>query len=292
MIDADSQAYTYPVLGMAGAYLPPHDVFELSDYTFSKSSGGDIIVHGVLHMKCSLLEQYLKNGWCKAYMLIWNAGMVFRKCVPIENIGQFRLKVNDASIYANSSTLKCVIVAKRDIPNFFNQKYHNAEYDSIPIEVKRGGPMAVSSEIRIKNKADSVGSAIKVEKDDKLPDNISFQVRCDEDDDYIYIMARSDTAKRIDKMLKVDRPLFENVVLAPVLVHALQHMKDCRQSAQWASVLAERCEQSGVTDDDIDAQLHVAVQKLLYVNKTTLFDKLKWNEVSGRKRSRDEGGDD
>ena len=290
MIDTDSQAYTYPVLGIAGAYVPPHDVFELSDYTFSKNVD-DIIVEGVLHMRCSLLEQYLRKGWCRAYMLIWNAGMVYRKCVQIE-IGPFTRVVGDASIYANSCTLKCVIVAERDIPNFFNQKYHNAEYGSIPIEVKRGGPMAVSPEIRIKNKVGSVGSAIKVEKDDKLPNNISFKVRCDADDDYIYIMARSDTAKCIDRMLKVDRPLFDNVILAPVLVHALRLMEDCKQSAQWASVLAERCEQSEVTKNDIDEQPHVAVQKLLYINKTPLFERLNWCETSGRKRSRDDGGYD
>ena len=289
----DSQTYIHPVLGMAGAYLPPHDVFELSDYTFSKSSGGDIIVEGVLRMECNLLEEYLSEGWCKAYMLIWNAGMVYRKCVPIENVGRFTLVVGDASIYANSCTLKCVIVAERDIPNFFDQKCHNVEYGSASIEVKRGSPLAISAEIRLKNKVNSVGSAFQVKVDDKLQDNISFKVECDSGDDYIRIMARSGTAKYIKKMLKVDRPLFDNVVLTQVLMHALPRMEECKESVQWASALAQRCEQSEVTKNDIDDQLHVAVQKLLYVNKTTPFERLlKWSEVYGKKRSRDEGVED
>lgn len=281
MIDIDASSYTYPVLGAPGAYLPPHDVFELQDYKFSKSSAGNMHVEGTLLMKCGLLAQYLKRGLCKVYLLTWSPGKVYRGCRPMD-VGSFSLVLEGAAMYADLCKTRCVIVAETDIPDFFNPEYHNAEYDGSQLNVKRGMPMAVSGVVRTKKKAESVGSAIRVEPDEKLAKNVSFVVECGDSDDYIHIKARPDTMRQIDMMHKTDRDLFDNVVLAPVLAHALQRMSDYKENAQWASVLAEKCESAGIDQDDIEKRLHVAAQKLLYRNNTALFERLKWDEGSRR----------
>ena len=280
MINVDDQSYTYPVLGSPGAYLPPHDEFELEDYKFSKSTAGNMHVEGTLRMKCGLLEEYLRKGVCKAYLLTWNYGRVYRRCHPM-NVGSFSLVLEGAALYADSCRSRCMIVAETDIPDFFNPACHNAEYGAAQLDIKRGMPLAVSHVVRTKKKADSVGSAIKVKPDPKLDKKISFRVECDGDDDYIYITARPGTKKLIDRMHKNNRTLFDNVVLAPVLVQALKHMSECRESAQWASVLAEKCQSIGITQEDIDEQPHAAAQKLLYKD-AALFERLKWGEGSGR----------
>ncbi len=287
MTNAGSQAYTYPVLGMSGAYLPPHDVFELRYYKFSKTKD-NILVEGDLHMECGLIGQYLRKGWCEAYLLIQGAKMAYRKCVQIDT-GRFSLTLDGAAIYADSCRVRCVIAAARDITNFFNPKYHNAEYGSLPLEVTRDELMATTGEIRIRDKADSVGSAIRVKSDDRLDKDVSFMVEfgTDADIDYIYIKSRPDTKQKIERMLKDNRDLFDNVVMAPVLVHALQNMSEYKGSAQWASSLAELCESAKVTQEEISERVYVAVQKLLYRKKTPLFERLKWDGKNGRMTGRD-----
>ena len=280
MIDINASAYTYPVLGAPGAYLPPHNVFELQDYKFSKSTAGNMHVEGTLLMECGLLAQYLKKGLCKTYLLTWSPGKVYRGCHQMD-VGGFSLILEGAAMYADVCKTRCVIVAETDIRDFFNPEYHNAEYGSAPLEIRRGMPLAVSGVVRTKKKADSVGSAIVVEPDPKLPKDVSFVVECGDSDDYIHIKARPDTKKQIEIMHKTDRALFDNVVLAPVLAHALQHMYEYKDNVQWASVLAEKCESAKITKEDIDERLHVAAQKLLYKN-TALFERLKWGEGSRR----------
>ena len=76
------------------------------------------------------------------------------------------------------------------------------------------------------------------------------------------------------------------MVLAPVLAHALQHMSDYKKNAQWASALAEKCESAGIDQNEIDEQLHVVAQKLLYKD-TALFERLKWDEGSRRVADRE-----
>ena len=204
MIDIDASSYTYPVLGAPEAYMPPHDVFELQDYKFSKSTAGNMHVEGTLLMECGLLAQYLKRGLCKAYLLTWSPGKVYRGCCPM-GVGSFSLVLEGAAMYADLCKTQCVIVAKTDIPDFFNPEYHNAEYGTAPLDVKRGMPLAVSGVVRTKKKAESVGSAIMVEYDEKLPKNVSFVVECGDSDDYIHIKARPDTGRLIDIMHKTDR---------------------------------------------------------------------------------------
>ena len=280
MIDVDAQSYTYPVLGAPGAYLPPHDVFELRDPKFSKTAAGNMHVEGTLLMECELLAQYLKKGLCRAYLLTWSPGKVYRGCHQMDT-GSFSLVLEGAAMYADLCKTRCVVVAETGIQDFFNPKYHNAEYGTALLEVKRGMPLAVSGVARAKKKAESVGSAITVESDPKLPKDVSFVVECGDDDDYIHIKARPDTKHQIEVMHKADRALFDNVVLAPVLAHALQRMSEYKEHAQWASVLAEKCESAGISKEDIDERLHVAAQKLLYRN-AALFERLKWDEGSGR----------
>ena len=279
MIDIDAAAYTYPVLGAPGAYVPPHDVFELKEYNISKNDN-DMYVSGTLRMGCGLLGQYVRSGLCKAYMLTWSPGKVYRGCRPT-GIGDFSHVIKDAAVYADRCNIQCVIAADRDIPEFFHPKYHNAEYGGAPLDVKRGMPLAVSSVVSTKKKAESVGSAITVESDPHLPKDVSFVVECGDGDHYIHIKARPDTKRQIDIMHKTNRALFDNVVFAPVLAHALQRMAEYKQSAQWASVLAEKCESVGISQGDIDERLHVVVQKLLCGN-TSLFERLKWGEGSRR----------
>lgn len=280
MIDIDASSYTYPVLGAPGAYMPPHDVFELQDYKFSKSTAGNMHVEGTLLMKCGLLAQYLRRGLCRVYLLTWSPRKVYRGCHPMD-VGSFSLVLEGAAMYADLCKTQCVIVAETDIPDFFNSEYHNTEYGTASLDVKRGMPLAVSGVVRTKKKAESVGSAIKVESDPKLPKNVSFVVECGDIDDYIHIKARPDTKRQIEIMHKTDRALFDNVVLAPVLAHALQRMSEYKENAQWASVLAEKCESAGIVPDEIKERLHVAAQKLLYKN-TALFERLKWDEGSRR----------
>lgn len=279
MININAQLYTYPVLGVSGAYLQPHDVFELQDYKFAKTGDGNMHVEGTLFMECELLAQYLKKGWCKAYLLTLSHGMVYRECLPMDT-GRFSLVLKGASMYADSCKIRCVVAAERNIPDFFNPKYHNAEYGSPSLEIKRGMPMAMSCEIRTKKKADSVGSAIKVRQDQKLDKHVSFTVECGDNNDYIYIVARPNTKRQIYTMHKADRALFENVVLVPVLTYALKRMSECKQSAQWASALAEKCKSQKITQEEIDEHPHMVAQKLLYKN-AALFERLKWDERSG-----------
>ena len=296
MIDIDASSYPYPVLGAPGAYMPPHDVFELQDYKFSKSTAGNMHVEGTLRMECGLLEQYLKRGLCKVYLLTWSPGKVYRGCQPMD-VGSFSLVLEGAAMYADLCRTQCVIVAEKDIPDFFNPEYHNTEYGDASLDVKRGMPLAVSGVVRTKKKAESVGSAIIVESDPKLSKNVSFVVECGDSDDYIHIKARPDTKRQIEIMHKTDRALFDNVVLAPVLAHALQRMSNYKENAQWASVLAEKCESVGIIQNDIEERLHVAAQKLLYKN-TALFERLEWREGSRRAAggektpARDNGTDD
>lgn len=280
MINIDVSSYTYPVLGAPEAYIPPHDVFELRDYKFSKNTAGDMYVKGTLHMECGLLEHHIRRKLCRAYMLTWSPGKMHRGCHPID-VGSFSLTLEGAAIYADQCNAQCVVVAETDIRNFFDPRCHNTEYGTAPLEVKRGMPLAVSGVVRTKKKAESVGSAIIVESDPKLSKDISFVVECGDSDDYIHIKARPDTKRQIDMMHKTDRALFDNVVLAPVLAHALRRMSEYRGSAQWASALAEKCESEGIGQNDIDEQLHATAQKLLY-KKTALFERLKWDEGSRR----------
>lgn len=280
MIDITASSYTYPVLGAPGAYLPPHDVFELQEYKFSKSTAGNMYVEGMLLMECGLLAQYLRKGLCKAYLLTWSPGKVYRGCHPMD-VGSFSLVLEGAAMYADVCKTRCVVVAETNIQNFFNPEYHNAEYGTAPLEIRRGMPLAVSGVVRTKKKADSVGSAITVDSDPKIPKDVSFVIECGDSDDRIHIKARPDTKKQIHIMHKTDRPLFDNVVLAPVLAHALQRMHEYKDHAQWASVLAEKCESANITKEDIDERLHVTAQKLLYKN-TALFERLKWDESSRR----------
>ena len=289
MINIDTQTYPYPVLGVPGAYLPPHDEFELRDYKFSKTSGGNMLIEGVMHLKCDLLKRHIERGLCGAYLLARGPGKVYRKCKPIK-VGSFSLTLEGAAIYADLCKIICVVAAKRDIPNFFHPEYHNAEYNSRQLEVKRSMPVAVSYEIHTRKKVDSVGSAIRVRADSKLNKKVSFTIECGPDKDYIDITARPETKRQIDIMHKTDRALFDNVILAPVLVHAFSSMEECKESAQWASALAEKCEAVGIGPEEIDERPHVAAQKLLHADGAALFERLKWDKRSGRRDTAVGGG--